>query len=723
MQAQGRTAGSRRSALFSTKTLAIPLDRALSEPRTCARTLPGFRTSRPDKLGYVPLMKRLARNLLSVASGSPVRLRGPAGVARLPWLSLSSLALASLTMLACEGPPVTAMHALPGGTTDAADMDFFALPFPSDLRLKAGAFDLAKLPAPAGQPGKYARFLDGKIEGAGTSAAVYFRFAAALDAATLPKSGPDSVLDRASAFVVDVTPGSPTFGQRHPVLVAFHAEEGQFIGTNWLSLRPLPGLPLREATTYAAVITRRVRGAAGERVQAADDLARLLSAQQPSEEPYRTAWATYTTLRNYLDGAALAGQVVQATVFTTGKPTQQMHALREAVYSTPVPKPVDLAYLRAHDGMTHLFTGRFDSPNFQQGEPPYFDGGGNIQVDAAGTPKITRTESLRFALSLPNAEMPASGWPVILYAHGTGGDYMTFVRENLDTRAAFIELPDGKITRMAMVGIDQVLHGPRDPSRSDPEISFFNMQNLQAARDNVKQGAVDDFQLLRLMEHFAVERAPETGRPIRFDPTRIYFMGHSQGGLTGPLFVAAEPKIKAAVLSGAGSVLILSLINKRAPTDIAALVEGLLMEPATEDHPLLNLLQAYFESADPNNYGPLLFQRPPKGFAPKHVFQTLGMGDNYTPVPNIAAFALAMGVQPIEPRLYDLQGLPFTGQKWGQAPVQDNAADGKVTAVLRQYTPPPKEDGHFVIFDLWSARRDWTRFLGSHAISGKAVLY
>lgn len=661
-------------------------------------------------------MKRLA--LASWMRTNP--LRGSSRRATLPTLVLSSLALCAL---ACEGPAVTSMHVLPGGITDAAGMDFFALPFPNDLRLKRGVYDLSKLPEAQGQPGKYARFLDGKIDGAGTSAGMYFRFSSPLDAATLPQSGPDSVLDRSSAFVVDVTPGSPTYGQRHPVLVAFHAEEGQFIGKNWLSLRPMPGLPLREGTTYAAVVTSRVRGAQGERVSAPEDLERLLAPQQPADEPYRTAWTKYASLRDYLDGAPLSGQVVQATVFTTQRPTAQMHALRDAVYSTPAPRPDDLGYLRAHDGLTHLYTGHFDAPNFQQGEPPYFDGGGDIRTDADGKPQVVRTESLRFALAVPNAEMPASGWPVILYAHGTGGDYMTFVRESLDTRAAFIELPDGKVTRMAMIGIDQVLHGPRDPSRSDPEITFFNMQNLQAARDNVKQGAVDDFQLLRLVEQFSVERAPETGRPIRFDPTRIYFMGHSQGGLTGPLFVAAEPKIKAAVLSGAGSVLILSLLNKRAPTDIAALVEGLLMESATEDHPLLNLLQAYFESADPNNYGPLLFQRPPKGSAPKHIFQTLGMGDNFTPVPNIAAFALSMGVQPIEPRLYDLQGLSFTGQKWGQAPVRDNAADGKVTAVLRQYTPPPKEDGHFVIFDLWSARRDWTRFLGSHALTGKAVLY
>ena len=59
-----------------------------------------------------------------------------------------------------------------------------------------------------------------------------------------------------------------------------------------------------------------------------------------------------------------------------------------------------------------------------------------------------------------------------------------------------------------MIGIDQVLHGPRDPSSSNPEITFFNLQNLEAARENVKQGAADDFQLLRLVEGMDIPKAP-----------------------------------------------------------------------------------------------------------------------------------------------------------------------------------------------------------------------
>ena len=400
-----------------------------------------------------------------------------------------------------------------------------------------------------------------------------------------------------------------------------------------------------------------------------------------------------------------------------------MGKLRQAVYDqTAVPTPKAVTYLRSHDGMADLYTGTFASPNFQSGTPPYWSEGGGLDLDARGIPKVVRTENLRFALSIPNAEMPPDGWPVILYAHGTGGDYQTFIREQLDLRASLIEQAGRPPVRMAMIGIDQVLHGPRDPSSSNPEITFFNLQNLEAARENVKQGAVDDFQLLRLVEGMDIPKAPTTGRPIRFDKKRIYFMGHSQGGLTGPLFLAAEPKVPAGILSGAGSVLILSLLNKTEPNNIAELVESLLQEPPLVDHPLLNLLQAYFESSDPNNYGKLYFREPPKGMAPKSIFQSLGLWDHFTPVPNIAAFALAMGVTPVEPRLYDLPYLSLTDLRWKNGKVAGNVADGKATAVLKQYVAPPRDDGHFVIFDLWAARHDWSRFLASQAQGGLSVL-
>ena len=45
------------------------------------------------------------------------------------------------------------------------------------------------------------------------------------------------------------------------------------------------------------------------------------------------------------------------------------------------------------------------------------------------------------------------------------------------------------------------------------------------------------------------------------------------------------------------------------------------------------------------------------------------------------------------------------------------------SGILAQWAVPAGKDGHFVVFDLWAARHDWTRFLASHALTGQAVLY
>lgn len=633
---------------------------------------------------------------------------------------------------------VTALWVLPGGPSETPDTDFFAQPFPSDLRLRPGTagapagYDLTRLPRPLGQPGKYVESLDGQILGAGTGAAVYFRLAGALDQTSLPGRAAQTLDKDAPVQIVDITPGSPTFGQRAPVLLAFHTEGNKFIGPNWLTVQPVAGIPLREKTTYAAILTRRLRAvddsvmpAVSRPLQPDLDLQALLAAEVPAGAAMQAAWQAYAPLRAFLDrgDGVTRDDVASATVFTTQDATSGMLALRAAVYEQPVPTAQNLAFLKSHDGLCDIYTGTFDSPNFQEGDPPYWEDGGAIRFGAGGKATPVRTEHLRFGLSVPSAPMPPAGWPVILYAHGTGGDYLTFMREQLDLRAGFVEVPGQKDpVRFAMLGIDQVLHGPRDPTGNNPELTFFNLRNLLAARDNVRQGAADDFQLLRLVETMQVASAPQTGQPIKFDPSKIYFVGHSQGGLTGPLFLAAEPKVKAGVLSGAGAVLILSLLNKKEPNDIAALVESLLMEPAGTDHPLLNLLQMYFEPADPNNYGPQLFRAPPPGMPPKSIFQTLGLVDNFTPVPNIAAFALSLGVQPMAPRLYDLPGLELTDLTWTDGPVQSNVAGGKATGVLREYAQAPNDDGHFVIFDLWAARHDWTRFLATHETTGVAVM-
>lgn len=624
----------------------------------------------------------------------------------------------ALALSACNGDVPPSAGAIALFDTSPMRGDFFALPWPSDARVKTDGngrkhLDLTGLYNPGSAVGDYLQiFAADDLTGFGTSSAVFFRFDAPIDPGSLPPSAADSIAPGSTAMIVDVTPKSPTFGRRQPLRARFRHEHGDYIGDDWLALLPEPGFPLREKTTYAALLTDGIRTKNGGAPVRADSRFTMPAVSLPLD----------------IDPA----HVVVATVFTTGDFTHTMRELRESTYRY-VPDPplaADFEYAGAErNGAYDIYEGTYTAPNFQEGDTPYLRNGGRIHLGDDGKPQPVRMESLRFALTVPRAKMPPGGWPIVLYAHGTGGDYRSFIDDRSALAAANVRDDNGNtVSQMAMIGIDQVLHGPRDPTDNDPAITFYNFQNIPAARDNVKQGAADDFTLLRLIENMDVASAPSTGNPIKFDKNRIYFKGHSQGGTTGPLFLAFEPKVKVAILSGAGAALILALLNKTEPVDIPSVVRAIVNEDIDEYHPLLTLIQWYLESADPGNYARYFFREPPVNQMPKQIYQSMGVTDHYTPIPTIKALALAMGVQPATPTWEPIETLPLTPLTWAPPPLSRNVQNGTVTGVLGEYKVPvrsdghPAYDGHFVVFNHPDAVRQSNRFLASHAATGTAVL-
>jgi predicted esterase len=646
-----------------------------------------------------------------------------------------------------EPPGIMAIHDLhePSApvVVPTSDNDFYRLPFPNVLRMGAdGTVDLTRYPR-AFDPGtivyQYIETIDAELTGFGESSGIYFRFDGAIDETTLPADPESSITDDATAYVVDITPGSPTYQKKSPVLAHFVAAAYDFIGPNWVVLLPFPGIPLRENTTYAAILTDGIKPKVAGRVHRHPDLDAALQKNPSSDARIAAAQTAYKPLTDWLaTQPKVAQQLVNATVFTTQNATPLIFAARKAVYdSVPAPQLLDLSYIGEDlAGVDDHYEAHYLGPNYQQGDAPYLTSGGNIVTDANGVPQLVRMEDLRFAMTVPEGTMPPNGWPVVIYMHGTGGDYTSFIRDKSARNAAKVQDSSGKvIAQMAMVSIDQVLHGPRDPTHSDPDLTFFNFRNPSGARYNPIQGALDDFQLLRLVKSINVASSPMRGVPIKFDPDRIYYKGHSQGSLTGAIYLAAEPEIKAAVLSGAGAVLIQTLLNKRSPIDIPSLLANTLRDPFDQYHPLLSLLQAYLEISDPANYGRYYFNEPPAGFAPKSIYQSLGYIDTYAPIPNGKAQMLCAGLQPIGPMLagitdkFDptitdgsIAGLDLLNLSWGDAPTSLNMASGTATGVLVEYKAPPGDDGHFVVFDVPAAVQQSNRFLATHAKTGVAQL-
>ncbi|HKA89310.1 MAG TPA: hypothetical protein VKE22_16700 [Haliangiales bacterium] len=605
-----------------------------------------------------------------------------------------------------DAPPtaaVTALFEIP--RAGAPPSEFYSLPFPNDLRVKAnGAIDLSDHMRLGNIVDNYLNLIGEETRGFGTNAAAFFRFSGPIDPATLPASAGASMTLAASVYLVDVTPG-PELNRRWPVRFRFEPKAGRSIGPNWLSVLPFPGNPLRGGRTYAVVVTRRLRAVGGGQIQPSADFSAILATGAADADVTR-ARQVYQKLLACLDepGGDERTDVVSAAVFTTQQPTELMGKMRQVAVAAPAPALVAGTLAKAGGiGFTE-FTGQYaNHPNFQSGAPPYWTTGGEILLDQSGLPITDHYETLRFAVTIPGGTMPGAGWPVVLYAHGTGGSYRSFINDGTAANLA--------MEGLAVISIDQVLHGPRDPTGSDPDLTFFNFMNPVAARDNVRQGAADDFALLRFVKGLSI---PDGAAVHTFDAHKIFFMGHSQGGLTGPPFLAYEPEVHGAILSGAGGLLYESLLTKTKPVDVSALVALFIGDdPLDEFNNILALLQMFIEPGDPVNYGPLLVRETA---TPKDIFQTEGTGDSYATPVTIESLSVAIGAQPVTPILHAVPGAlsPLS------PPVTDNI-NGHTSALL-QYNPPPGVDGHFVVFYVPAALKQSRRFLGTLSTTGTATV-
>jgi hypothetical protein len=315
--------------------------------------------------------------------------------------------------------------------------------------------------------------------------------------------------------------------------------------------------------------------------------------------------------------------------------------------------------------------------------------------------------------------MPAGGWPLVVFAHGTGGSFRSFVDSNVPEMLGSVPNATGQSVSMAVLSIDEVAHGTRrGSSQSSPDDLFFNFANPAAARGNPLQGAADQVALLRFAKSFdlAAAKSP-TSAEIKFGS--IAYWGHSQGSTEGGIILGYVPGYAGLVFSGQGASLVDALVTKKNPVDVSAAVPFVLEDPGGVDvyHPVLGILQNAIDPDDPLNHAGT-FAVPPKMASGTHVFQPYGIGDTYAPPPTEQTFAIAAGLG-LAASSNVAKPDPIGGLMPLPVPVGGNLmANGKpFTAIVREYMPTTAYDGHFVAFDNPDAEKDVANFLAD-AVSG-----
>ncbi|MCC6213392.1 MAG: hypothetical protein IT376_00870 [Polyangiaceae bacterium] len=653
--------------------------------------------------------------------------------------------LLALGLAACGDPGATSAPPLPGAVPGAqvrfaldavARGAFYDFPFPSELRTDAqGRPILTGVPVAATSPA-IANVLEiaGDQVGYPTVSTSYFRF-------DEPVAEQDPWAPRPGAqgeplLLVDVDPESPERGALVPVVAATLAPDA-YAPEHLLGVAPMPGATLAPGRLHAAIVLRALGDAGGEPLGVPAALVALARDRAPAGPHGAALLAAYRPVFETLDALGVdRADVAAATVFRTSRVVEETARLGDALIARGVPT-LGAPALRPGRGTSAArfceLAGQVELPQHQTGEPPY-ETLGTFELGADALPRVTRTERVPFVITIPRAPMPTGGYPLVTYAHGSGG-----LSTQVADRGPVKELGgertpgEGPAHVAALHGFATFAHAhPLNPERlpGASDRAYLNFDNLKAYRDTFRQGHVEERLLLRALAALEIPPGalagcdgpslPAGATTYRLDTTSVLALGQSMGAQYATMLGATEPAVRAVAPTGSGGHWGL-LIAEGSAVGSSSLI-GILLgtnETLTVPHPGLMLLEMAWEPADPIVYAPHLLRRPLAGHAARHVYQPVGEADTYFAEETFDAMAAAYGTRQAGEEVWPgtQRTLALVGAE-GLAPypVRENVVGGAglpVTAVVVHYRGDGLANPHDVFMQLPAARSQWACFFAS----------
>jgi hypothetical protein len=574
----------------------------------------------------------------------------------------------------------------------AADT-FWDLPFPSDLRLTAdGRPDLEGFPNKRNLPVVNDLLSAAKERhGFPVMPIAYFRFTAPTDHPLGPAS---------DALIIDIDPASPEHGTTFPVIAQSLPDDGYVNGV--VAIAPSPGIVLRGETRYAVVIRKSFApGFVPPSAMFDASIADL----------YAPLWALVDR-----------DDVLVATVFTTGDEVSVLRARSEAIRAAHTATIANLTRdSRTFDGFCS-FTADVTFPQFQKGIAPYSTDG-RFDFDAQGVPVSQGSLTVPLRITIPTGTMPAGGWPLWQYFHGSGGASFDLVDEGPnatpDGPPLAGEGPGAVVARRGIAAAASSLPIDNERLPSAGSYDYININNLSAFPYTFQQGVYEQRLLLDAL--LALQVPTCDGAPGRFNADKLVAGGHSMGGMYTNMIAAIEPRYGAITPFGAGgfwNMMILDTAIVPGARGLLGSVLGVDGDTLTWTHPALGLIEMGWEIADPINSMARIAHRPLPGLTARHVYQPVGLDDKYFPMPIFDAAALAYGNQQAGDMVWTTtQDALRTEGLDGLVPYPVRGNRG-TTAVVVQYRDGGIVDAHQIYRQLDEVKYQYGCFLASYLHDG-----
>jgi len=523
-------------------------------------------------------------------------------------------------------------------------------------------------------------------------------------------------------------------------VIAFTLPADPYTIDNLLAVAPRPGVVLRGGVSHAFVVRRSYGAGDGARLGIPPLLHELAGGKTPAGAKASKLPALYAPLFTALDTLKVPrSEVAAATVFTTSDEVAANAELSQKMrmkYSVDV-QLLDVELDPRFDALPfcHL-RARVTMPQFQKGTAP-FDTEGLFDADGAdGLPPKQRDETALVSFAIPKGAMPAAGWPLVVFFHGSGGR----ARELIDGAEPGDPgiWPAATLTAhgLAVAGQALPLSADRTPGLGD--FAYLNFQNPVVMRDTFRQGIIESRLFLDALERLRVPAAALAACPAatlsggategRFDLSRLTVQGQSMGGMYVNLVSAVDPRILACVPTGAGGHwTYFAVTGQRVPLE---LVGDLLETPAKLQflHPAFALMVMAWEPMEPLVSTPRLSRRPLEGHPARSVYEPVSQNDSYFTTDIYDALVLGYGNPLAGPEVWPgvtaglaALGLPQTAE----FPVKQNAESengSRYTAAAVQHANDGGFDGHGIYRRIDSVKRQFGCFHQTFHATGTAVI-
>lgn len=495
-----------------------------------------------------------------------------------------------------------------------------------------------------------------ELDGFGTAGGIVVRFTGPVD--------PTSV-DGASAQLLRLDSGGGV--ESLPFDVEWYDEGATAI---FLPLRPL-----EPAARHGLVMSRDVTDAAGEPVWASRALRGALDGG--SDDP-RLA-SLHERYRELLLAAGLSiDEVSAATVFTTQSIGEQDREI--AVQITEMSPSLTATQACTSDGtLTHC--------EASLAAADYLGEEQRLDLKPGQSPAPVGDYTIPATVHLPD-DGSVGPWPVIVYGHGLGGtrgEAHGFAR-------------DISGLGFAVVAIDAPSHGEHPTSGTASDLfwifHFFGLYldgearfDVQQLRDHWRQATWDKLQLCEAIRG-GVDLDGDGADDL--DGDRIFYSGHSLGGIMGPQLLALDEDVLAGELSAPGGR-VADIVFR---SSIFAPLVAMMAPSGTTEGDVARffpMLQAAIERGDAANWAPHVLD------GRRDLLVTMVMDDEVVVNETNRILARALGVEHVPPVLQEIEGLQVTAPP----PLSANL-EGR-TATLYQYDEM-LDDGVLVPADHYHAQ-------------------